>query len=82
MGILELLLSLWESVLGPLESILRPLDVVFFVSVGRFLVSGLILSLWGRFWDSLEIDVGHLGADFGTLGVIFSPESQMYAIKF
>ena len=28
-------------------------------------------------WYSLEVDVGHLGADFGPLGVIFSLERQM-----
>ena len=41
-----------------------------------------ILSLWGRFWDSLGSDVGDLGAHFGILEVIFSPERQMYAIEF
>ena len=38
--------------------------------------------LWGIFWDSLGVDVGDLGADFGTLGVILSPERQMFAIEF
>ena len=28
-------------------------------------------------WYSLEVDVGHLGADFGLLGGIFSPGRQM-----
>ena len=41
-----------------------------------------ILSLWGRFWDSLGSDVGDLGTHFGILEVIFSPERQMYAIEF
>ena len=27
-------------------------------------------------WYSLEVDVGHLGADFRSLGIIFSPESH------
>ena len=83
LGISELLLSLWESVLGLWESIFRPLGVVCFCLWG--LILGFwesILSLWGRFWDSLGSDVGDLGAHFGILEVIFSPERQMYVIEF
>ena len=29
-------------------------------------------------WHSLEVDVGHLGADFRPLGIIFSPESHYW----
>ena len=29
-------------------------------------------------WYSLEVDVGHLGADFRPLGIIFSPESHYW----
>ena len=61
----------------------RPLGVVYFCLWG--LVLGFwesILSLWGRFWDSLCSDLGECGCPFWNSGSHFSPKRKMYVLSF